>query len=148
MFKGEYPPALLEACGPLMPKIEDGDMKTISQKIDWWGLNYYTPMRVAADPNPDAPYPAHIQAPPVHPEKTDIGWEIDSSGLSHVVRDLYARYDLPNATSTKRRLLQYGLGADGEVDDQPRLDYYADHLSVTADLIRKAIPSAAISPGR
>ncbi len=141
LFKGEYPAALVEACAPIMPKIEDGDMKTISRPIDWWGLNYYTPMRVAADPNPDAPYPAHIQAPPVHPEKTDIGWEIDSSGLSHVVRDLYATYDLPECYITENgACYNMGVGADGEVDDQPRLDYYADHLSVTADLIQEGYP--------
>ena len=29
------------------PSIEDGDMEIISQKLDWWGLNYYTPMRVS-----------------------------------------------------------------------------------------------------
>ena len=33
---------------PIMPVIEDGDLKLISQKLDWWGLNYYKPDRVHA----------------------------------------------------------------------------------------------------
>jgi beta-glucosidase len=33
-----------------------------------------------------------------------------------------------------------GIGADGEVDDQPRLDYYADHLSICADLVASGYP--------
>jgi beta-glucosidase len=141
LFKGAYPQDLIEAYEPIMPVIEENDLKTINQKIDWWGLNYYTPMRVAADPNPDAPYPAHIQAPAVKPEKTDIGWEIDSTGLSHVVRDLYSKYDLPDCYITENgAAYNMGVGADGEVDDQPRLDYYADHLSVTADLIKEGFP--------
>jgi beta-glucosidase len=141
VFKGEYPEAVLDAFKPIMPKIEEGDLKIISQKIDWWGLNYYTPMRVAHDPSPEAVFPATIQAPFVHPAKTDIGWEIDSSGLSHVVRDLYTKYDLPDCYITENgAAYNMGVGSDGEVDDQPRLDYYADHLSVTADLIKEGFP--------
>jgi len=141
VFKGEYPESVIRAFEPIMPKIEDGDLRIISQKIDWWGLNYYTPMRVAHDSNPDAVFPATVPAAFVHPEKTDIGWEIDSSGLSHIVRDLYAKYDLPDCYITENgAAYNMGIGADGEVDDQPRLDYYADHLSVTADLIKEGFP--------
>lgn len=141
VFAGRYPAALVEALAPMMPKIEDGDLKTISQPLDWWGLNYYTPMRVAADPDPDAQYPAHIQAPAVKPVKTDIGWEVDSFGLSHVVKDLYARYNLPECYITENGAA-YNMEPDakGEVNDQPRLDYYEDHLSVTADLIGQGFP--------
>ncbi|MGV3552270.1 GH1 family beta-glucosidase [Rhizobium sp.] len=141
VFKGAYPKSLIEACAPIMPVIENKDLEIISQKIDWWGLNYYTPMRVAADPNPEAPYPAHSQAPAVKPDKTDIGWEIDSTGLTHVVRDLYSKYHLPDCYITENgAAYNMGVGADGEVDDQPRLDYYADHLTVTADLIKEGFP--------
>lgn len=141
IFKGEYPESLLEGLGPIMPTIEDGDMEIISQKLDWWGLNYYTPLRVAADPNPEAPYPAHVQAPPVHPEKTDIGWEIDSSGFIQVVRTLYGAYDLPEFYITENgACYNMGPGADGEIDDQPRLDYYADHINVAADMIQEGFP--------
>jgi beta-glucosidase len=141
VFKGRYPEDVLAAYGDIMPKIEDGDLATISQKIDWWGLNYYTPARVRHDPDPNAAFPATQPAPFVKPGKTDIGWEIDSSGLAHVVRDLYAKYDLPECYITENGAA-YNMGPDesGEIDDQPRLDYYADHLSVTADLIREGYP--------
>ena len=33
-----------------------------------------------------------------------------------------------------------GVGEDGEVDDQPRHDYYADHISVAADMIAEGYP--------
>lgn len=141
ILKGEYPEGLLEACAPMMPKIADGDMKAISAPLDWWGLNYYAPMRVAADPDPKAAYPAHVPAPAVHPEKTDIGWEIDSSGLSHLVRHLYDTYELPDCYITENgACYNMGVGVDGTVDDQPRIDYYGDHLSVTADLIGEGYP--------
>ena len=140
VFKGEYPQALLDAYEPVMPKIEEDDLKIISQKLDWWGLNYYTPMRVAADPNPDAPYPAHIQAAAVHPEKTDIGWEVFAPALGDLVRKLNADYPLPVCYITENGAC-YNMGVEnGAVDDQPRLDYIARHLAVTADLIAEGYP--------
>ncbi len=122
-----------------MPKIEDGDMKTISQKIDWWGLNYYTPARITDAP--DEPYPSHGSGAFVKPDKTDIGWEIDSSGFIGVVRTLYKTYDLPEFYITENgACYNMGVGENGEVDDQPRLDYYADHISVAADMIAEGYP--------
>ncbi|HWU61025.1 MAG TPA: GH1 family beta-glucosidase [Ensifer sp.] len=139
IFKGEYPAGVVEALGPLMPKIEDGDMKTISQKLDWWGLNYYTPARI--EDAPEEPYPSHRSGAFVKPDKTDIGWEIDSSGFIGVVRTLYKTYDLPEFYITENgACYNMGVGEDGEVDDQPRLDYYADHISVAADMIAEGYP--------
>ncbi len=139
VFKGEYPEGLLENLGDQMPKIEDGDMEIISQKLDWWGLNYYTPARIKDAP--EEPYPSHSQGAFVHPEKTDIGWEIDSSGFIGVVRTLYNTYDLPEFYITENgACYNMDVGEDGEVDDQPRLDYYADHISVAADMIKEGFP--------
>ena len=139
IFKGEYPAGVIEALGAMMPEIKDGDMKIISQKLDWWGLNYYTPARIADDPG--SPYPSGKSAPFVHPEKTDIGWEVDSSGFIGVVRTLYGSYDLPEFYITENgACYNMDIGPDGEVDDQPRLDYYADHLSVAADMISEGFP--------
>ncbi|MBB6180689.1 beta-glucosidase [Rhizobium flavum] len=141
VFKGEYPPALLEALGDRMPKIEEGDLATISGKLDWWGLNYYTPMRVADDAARSGDFPWTKDAPPKSDQKTDIGWEIYAPALKLLVEDLYRRYDLPQMYITENgAAYNMGVGADGEVDDQPRLDYYADHLSVCADLIGDGFP--------
>nr|CAD6620015.1 beta-glucosidase [Rhizobium sp. TCK] len=141
VFKGEYPPALLKALGDRMPKIEEGDLATISGKLDWWGLNYYTPMRVADDAARSGDFPWTKDAPPKSDQKTDIGWEIYAPALKLLVEDLYRRYDLPEMYITENgAAYNMGVGADGEVDDQPRLDYYADHLSVCADLIADGFP--------
>ncbi|CAD7030666.1 beta-glucosidase [Pseudorhizobium halotolerans] len=141
VFKGEYPPALLEALGDRMPKIEEGDLATISGKLDWWGLNYYTPMRVADDAARSGDFPWTKDAPPKSDQKTDIGWEIYAPALKLLVEDLCRRYDLPEMYITENgAAYNMGVGADGEVDDQPRLDYYADHLSVCADLIGDGFP--------
>ena len=141
VFKREYPPALLDALGDRMPKVEDGDLETIGRKLDWWGLNYYTPMRVADDATRHGEFPWTVDAPPASEDRTDIGWEIYPPGLKLLVEDLYRRYDLPEMYITENgAAYNMGVGADGEVDDQPRLDYYAEHLSVCADLIADGVP--------
>ncbi|MBP1874978.1 beta-glucosidase [Ensifer adhaerens] len=140
IFKGAYPESFMSALGHRMPEIEDGDMETISRPLDWWGLNYYTPMRVSDDPTPGVEYPATVNAKPVSDVKTDIGWEVYAPALGQLVETLNARYDLPDCYITENGAC-YNIGVeDGAVDDQPRLDYIAEHLSVTADLIAKGYP--------
>ena len=140
VFKGEYPAAFLSALGDRMPDIKDGDMEIIHQKLDWWGLNYYTPMRVADDPTPGADFPATVDAPPVSTVKTDIGWEVYAPALKSLVEGLYDRYELPVCYITENGACYNMEVENGEVDDQPRLDYYAEHLSVVADLIKEGYP--------
>jgi len=41
IFKGEYPKKLFDKLWPLVPKLQEGDMKTIAQPIDFLGVNYY-----------------------------------------------------------------------------------------------------------
>ena len=135
VFKGQYPDQFHEALGARMPAVEEDDLKIISQKLDWWGLNYYTPMRVAADRARTGDFPWTGDAKPVSDVKTDIGWEVYSPGLKLLVEDLYRRYDLPDCYITENGACYNMEVVDGEVDDQPRLDYYVEHLSVVADLI-------------
>jgi beta-glucosidase len=140
VFKGEYPESLVSALHHKMPVIEEGDLAVISQKLDWWGLNYYTPMRVADDATDGAEFPATKPAPFVNPEKTDIGWEIFPSAMTDLVAELYGRYDLPEMYITENGAAYNMDVVNGEVDDQPRLDYYAEHLSAAADLVRDGYP--------
>jgi beta-glucosidase len=140
VFKGEYPASLLDALGDRMPKVEEGDMAAISQKLDWWGLNYYTPMRVSDDPSEGAEFPATKPAPFVGKTVTDIGWEVYPAALTELVEDLYQVYDLPDCYITENGACDNTEIADGEIDDQLRLEYYGAHLSATADLVDKGYP--------
>ncbi|MDX0950906.1 beta-glucosidase [Sinorhizobium medicae] len=140
VFKGEYPEGFLSALGDRMPAIEDGDMETIAQPLDWWGLNYYTPMRVSADSAKDSEYPATVNAKPMSDVKTDIGWEVYAPALGALVETLNARYALPDCYITENGACYNMDDENGVVDDQPRLDYISDHLAVAADLISRGYP--------
>jgi len=131
----------MSALGDRMPKVEEGDLAVISQKLDWWGLNYYTPMRVLADTAEGAEFPATQPAPFVETAVTDIGWEIYAPAIKLLVEDLYRRYDLPECYVTENGACDNtDIGADGTIDDTMRLDYYVEHLGVVADLARDGYP--------
>ncbi|WP_417417876.1 GH1 family beta-glucosidase [Hoeflea sp.] len=138
LFKGAYPHSVLEGCPDLVGHIKAGDLETIKQPLDFWGLNYYTPMRVRDDASSE--FPKVATAPAVKPEKTDIGWEIEPQGLSHVVKDLYGRYTLPEFYITENGAADNTEVENGAVSDTMRLDYIAAHLSVAADLVAENYP--------
>lgn len=141
MFAGAYGDQFLAAYGERMP-LRAGDLETIHQPLDWWGLNYYCPETVRHDPNPKAAFPAVISVPSTTSNvRTDIGWEIKSEGLTHVLKTAYARYDLPPCYITENGAC-YNMGpdADGVVDDAPRVAYLVDHIGRVAEAVAEGIP--------
>ena len=142
LFNGAYDEDFLAALGDHL-KIQDGDLETIRQPLDWWGFNYYSPRTVTHDPDTNAIFPATQDVPSTNTGiRTDIGWEIMADGLSHLLRMVYDRYDnLPPCYITENgACYNMGLGDDGTVDDQPRIDYISDHLGAVADAIDDGIP--------
>ncbi|MCY0096650.1 GH1 family beta-glucosidase [Hoeflea ulvae] len=138
LFEGAYPQSVLDGCPDLALHIRDGDLETIRQPLDFWGLNYYTPMRVRDDAASEFPHVAI--APAVRPEKTDIGWEVEPQGLSHIVSQLYGRYTLPEFYITENGAADNTGVENGAVSDTMRLDYISTHLSVVADLVADNYP--------
>ncbi len=140
IFNGTYHPDVLEAFGGMM-EIRDGDLDIISQPLDWWGLNYYTPLRVKNDPAPDADYPRAETIPPEPgPELTDIGWEVYEDGLSDLMKDLYRRYSLPPVYITENGACYNDEPVNGTIDDTRRIDYLAKHFGAMADAKDAGVP--------
>lgn len=123
-------------------RMQDGDLSVIHQPLDWWGYNYYFPATVVQDTSPDATFPAAREvASTTSNHRTDIGWEVKSDGLTHHLKMAYDRYDLPPCYITENgACYNMGPGADGQIDDQPRLDYLIDHIGKAADAIDAGIP--------
>ncbi|WP_299817359.1 GH1 family beta-glucosidase [uncultured Roseibium sp.] len=139
LFQGTYHPDILSAFGDSMD-IRDGDLEIISQPLDWWGLNYYTPLRIAHDPDA-ADYPqARTIAPEQGPDLTDIGWEVYEKGLSDLMKDLYARYRLPDCYITENGACYNDGPVNGVVDDQRRIDYLEKHFGAIADAREAGVP--------
>ncbi len=162
IFKGEYPDELMSALGDKL-RVQDGDLAVINQPLDWWGFNYYFPATVRQAPGAEerggltgvgamgkfqndedaASRFLDLQAIPsgTTNARTDIGWEVIPEGISHLLHQVYDRYDLPPVYITENgACYNEGPDEDGIVSDQDRLDYIARHLDVLADATDDGIP--------
>ena len=116
MLLGRYPADLM----PLLEGLpEPGDMATIRQPLDFYGVNYYNPMRVAAAPE-DAEMPFEFRDVLGYPI-TDRGWPVVPDALREWLIMFRARYRaaLPPIVITESGAA-YNVepDADGVVDDQ------------------------------
>jgi beta-glucosidase len=137
MLFGRYP-ADLE---PLVqPVVQAGDMATIRQPLDFYGVNYYNPMRIAASAE-DAPVPFELLDIVGYPT-TDFGRPVVPEALREWLITLRARYRaaLPPIIITESGC-SYDTAPDatGVVDDQARIDYLDAHLRAVATAVRAGV---------
>lgn len=117
------------------------DTGLVSAPIDWLGENYYTVLRVAvrgdeadavgqdADAFPGAPPFAFRPRPPL----TDMGWEVEPSGLSDALQTAArALPGVPLWVTENGVATPDSVDADG-VHDPVRVAYFRDHV---AELLR------------
>jgi len=96
LFNGQYPSEFIDTLGGHLPDTWQDDLPIICQPLDYWGLNYYTPVRVLHDEHADHPFPAS-KSKNINPDTpvTDIGWEIDASAFTDLLIYMYNHYTLP-----------------------------------------------------
>jgi beta-glucosidase len=137
MLLGRYPEDLL----PLLESsIRPGDLATIRQPLDFYGVNYYYPLRVASAPE-DAEAPFELVELVGYP-KTDLGRPIVPDALREWLIMFRARFRaaLPPIIITESGC-SYGMGPDedGVVDDQPRIDYLDAHLRAVSEAVQRGV---------
>jgi beta-glucosidase len=137
MLFGRYPYDLAPLVAPV---VKAGDMATIRQPLDFYGVNYYSPMRIAAA-DEDAPMPWETLEIVGYPT-TDLGWPVVPDALREWLITLRARYRaaLPPIIITESGC-SYGTvpDANGIVDDQARIDYLDAHLRAVAVAVRAGV---------
>ncbi|MDX8144092.1 GH1 family beta-glucosidase [Lentzea sp. BCCO 10_0061] len=117
MLSGRYPDAVAE----LLP-IADGDLATIHQPLDFYGVNYYNPTRLKA-PSEGNPLPFELAEIDEYP-LTGFGWPIVPAGLTEMINALRERYpDLPPVYVTES-----GCSFPDEIADADRVSYLDGHL--------------------
>ncbi len=137
MLLGRYP-ADLE---PLLEEIaRPGDLATIRVPLDFYGVNYYSPMRVAAA-DEDSPVPFEF-LDLLGYDRTDRGWTIVPDALREWLITFRARFRaaLPPIVITESGAAYNDVvGPDGVVDDQPRIDYLDQHLRAVAKAVERGV---------
>ncbi|MEQ6902194.1 GH1 family beta-glucosidase [Nocardioides sp. YIM 152588] len=137
MLLGRYPADL----APLMEDVvRDGDLATIRQPLDFYGINYYNPLRVAAAPD-GADVPFEFREILGHP-LTDLGWPVVPDALREWLILFRARFRaaVPPLMITESGCA-YNVGPDenGVVDDHQRIDYLQAHLTAVAEAIERGV---------
>ncbi len=137
MLLGRYPADLMPV---LEHVIHPGDLATIRQPLDFYGVNYYNPMRIAATAE-DADLPFDLVELLGYPT-TDFGWPVVPDALREWLIMFRARFRaaLPPIFITESGA-SYGMGPDenGVVDDQPRIDYLEGHLRAVSEAVQRGV---------
>nr|BEK71134.1 GH1 family beta-glucosidase [Kitasatospora purpeofusca] len=147
MLDGAYPQDLLDDTAGLTDWsfVRPGDERTANQRLDWLGVNYYTPTVVsataegteparqdghgggAASPWPAADTVGFHQAPG---RATAMGWAVDPSGLYELLAGLARRYpEIPLIVTENGAAYEDKPAPDGTVDDPERAAYVHGHLA-------------------
>jgi beta-glucosidase len=143
---GRYP---ADAPAQLLPPaglIADGDMDTISQPIDFLGVNYYSPVFLRAGDPADlrrneeparCAVPGVVEYLPEQLERTSMGWLVDPDGLHQLLMDLSKQAPgLPLYVTENGRAAEDYVNPQGAVDDLERVRYLHTHLEAAARAIR------------
>jgi len=115
MFFGKYPEDTWKLLEIIMPKIEDGDMQTISAPIDFLGVNYYT--RFVMRHDPDTMLIQAVEAPPAESEYSGL-WEIYEPGLYEMLTRIQKDYNPARIYITENGIpIPDGLDWDGAASE-------------------------------
>ena len=131
LFRGAYPHDVLDHLGSDAPPVEEGDLRTIAQPLDYLGINYYTRSLASASGEP----PQH--GPQV--ELTDMGWEVYPQGLTELLLRLKRDYALPPLYITENGAAFRDTIEGGQVHDAPRVRYLLAHIAAAADAIDRGV---------
>ncbi len=114
--------------------VRDGDMETIATPIDWIGVNYYNPTRVApADPDfvPAGPHAGlrGVALQPPQGELTGFGWEQNADAFTELlVRLSRDAGGVPLVVTENGSAFPDVVDPMGRVVDVERTKYLVDHV--------------------
>jgi beta-glucosidase len=124
IFLGHYPEQGLAVHGARMPAVADGDMETICQPLDFYGVNHYSGVPVRAGDDGQA---VVVPFPEGHPQ-TAIRWWVTPEALYWLAKFLHERYGKPIVVTENGLSNEDWVSLDGEVHDPQRIDFTRRYL--------------------
>lgn len=114
-------------------KSKQKDMAKINQKLDFVGINIYSPFNSAGwggdKDNKTSGLP-----------KNSIGWVVDGRGLYYAIKFMYERYNIPIMVTENGFCDNDLVSLDGQVHDPARTDYIMRYLAGAKRAINENIP--------
>jgi beta-glucosidase len=144
LFKGAYPAEMLESfLAPMFP-IQPGDMKIISRKVDFLGINYYfRTMPVAIEDLATFTLKMHRPEDSVY---TAMDWEVYPQGLYKLLTRIHSEYQpaklfiTENGAAFEDILMEQGTKL--VVHDPARTSYLMQHFHAASEAIKDGVPLA------
>ncbi len=137
IFRGAYPPDMLEAWRDDLPDIREGDLETIAAPIDFLGVNNYTSPLVAADD--DGGRSRIVRRADV--DHTDMGWEVVPDGLRDLLVRLHRDYAPKGIYVTENGAAFPDVrGHDGSIGDPERQSYLQSYIGAAAEAAASGVP--------
>ena len=113
---GKFPSKLVRQAGSLFPKLSKKQMETISQKIDFLGINIY-----------EGRYNGKFERKQGYPHN-ELGWDIFPEALKWGIKHNYKRYKLPFYITENGITTHDWVSLDGKVHDPNRIDFIHRYL--------------------
>lgn len=124
VFKGHYPEDGLKVFHPFAPPIQNGDLETIHQPLDFFGANIYHAEIIKAD---DDGNPVHVPQPQGI-ERTLMGWPVVPEALYYGPKLFFERYGLPIVVTENGMSNTDTISSDGKVHDAARIEFTRAYL--------------------
>jgi beta-glucosidase len=137
IFLGRYPEDGLALYGDAAPRVRAGDMQTIAQPLDFFGVNIYhgTFVRAGADGAPES-----VPLPPGYPKTTQDFWPITPAALYWGPKLFYERYGLPVVITENGQQNADVVSLDGRVHDPQRIDFLQRYLRELRRACTEGVP--------
>lgn len=143
IYKGEYPPDMIEIIGAENLPIEDGDLKIIAAPTDFLGVNYYTHNIISHNDNfGSLSETLHIQQNMNESaEHTEMGWEVYPEGLYNLLTSIQRNY-APKAIYITENGAAFvdEVTADDQVHDDRRIAYLQSHFAQANRAMQEGVP--------
>ena len=131
---GRYPAAIAPTPETLLD-IRPGDMELTRAPFDFIGINHYSRAVVQHDPHFPIPFVAMRWLSGETGSRTDLGWEVYPRGLYEITMRIWRDYRLPIEITENGAAYNTPPGPDGEIHDQPRIDFYSAYLHELAQAV-------------
>ncbi|MEZ5998102.1 MAG: GH1 family beta-glucosidase [Hyphomonas sp.] len=127
VYLGAYDPLMRQQLGD---RIRPGDEEAIHTKLDFFGLNHYSPNYAAAADND---FGWRMTSPPPGVETTLMGWHVSPDAFRDTLIHVSKTYGCPVYVTENGVADEAGPGPDGKVDDPIRVHFLDRYLGALVE---------------
>ncbi len=140
IMEGRYLPEFLEAEGADAPVFTEADLRLIGERLDFVGVNIYTPDYIRADPAARHGF-ASVPRAKTHPRMAQEWLFVEPSIAYWIPRYAGELWQVPAVyISENGCACEDRIAEDGEVWDTDRVFYLRQHFHAAARAVREGAP--------